>query len=61
MPLTTHDTAKLIAMKKQIEGLSPGNRLRLAADLIDARQYAIAETIARNVVDELTAVRVLLK
>ncbi len=56
---TVADTAKLLRLKQQIESMSPGDRLRFAAMCIDKKEYAIAETIAGNVVDELSALRVL--
>lgn len=39
--------------------MSPGNRLRLCAELIEQGEYDIAETLTSNVVDELRAVRLL--
>lgn len=61
---TTADTAKLLKLKAEIEGKSPGDRLRVAAALIDRGEpglLAIAETLASNVVDELRLVRMLRK
>jgi hypothetical protein len=56
---TTQDTAHLLALKKRIEHLSPGDQLRLAAECVDHGYLDIAETLASNVVDELRAVRLL--
>lgn len=56
---TVHDTAKLLALKAKIEAMSPGNRLRLCAGLIEQGEYDIAETLTSNVVDELRALRLL--
>jgi hypothetical protein len=56
---TTRDTAELLALKRKVENMSPGDRLRLAAGLIDHGKYDIAETLTSNVVDELRAVRIL--
>lgn len=58
---TVKDTARLLALKKTLEALSPGDRLRIAAGCIDKGEYAIAESIAGNVVDELCAIRLLRK
>ena len=58
---TVADTAKLLKLKAQIESMSPGDRLRVCAGLIDRGEYEIAETLAGNVVDELRAVRLLVK
>jgi hypothetical protein len=60
--LTTRDTAKLLDLKKRVENMLPGDRLRLCAGLIDAGDegsLAIAETLASNVVDELRLVRMM--
>jgi hypothetical protein len=56
---TTRDTAYLLDLKRRIENLSPGDRLRVAAMCIDKGQYDIAETLAQGIVDELCAVRLL--
>lgn len=56
---TVRDTAELLKLKKDIEALSPGDRLRIAAGLIDKGKYDIAETIAGAIVDELRASRLL--
>jgi hypothetical protein len=56
---TVQDTARLLKLKAKLEGLSPGDRLRVAAGLIDEGAYDIAETLADNVVDELRALRLL--
>lgn len=56
---TVADTAKLLRLKAQIEAMSPGDRLRLCAGLIERGEYDIAETLVGNVVDELRAVRLL--
>lgn len=56
---TVADTAKLLELKRQIEGMTPANRLRLCAGLLEQGQYEIAETIAGNIVDELRALRLL--
>lgn len=57
--LTVRDTAYLLDLKKRIEKLSPGDRLRAAAACIDDGKYEIAETLAGQIVDELRAVRLL--
>lgn len=57
--LTTSDTAKLLALKKRLEEMSPGDRLRVAAGCIDKGEYEIAETLTGQIVDELRAVRLL--
>ena len=56
---TVVDTAKLLKLKAQIENMTPPDRLRLCAGLIEQGQYDIAETLVGNVVDELRAVRLL--
>jgi hypothetical protein len=56
---TTRDTAELLALKKRIEALSPADRFRLVAHLVEAGKYEIAETLASNLVDELRALRLL--
>jgi len=57
--MSLEDTAELLALKKRIEDLSPGDRLRVAAGCIDKGKYDIAETLASQIVDELRAVRLL--
>jgi hypothetical protein len=59
MSPTVKDTAHLLELKRRIENLSPGDRLRVAAGCIDKGEYDIAETLAGNIVDELRAVRLL--
>ena len=54
---TDQDTAKLLELKRTIGNLSPANRLRLCADLLECGEYEIVETLAGNVVKELRAVR----
>jgi hypothetical protein len=56
---TIRDTAELLQIKKQIEALSPPERLRLAAGLIEQGKLNLAETIAGRVVDELRLKRLL--
>jgi hypothetical protein len=56
---TTADTAKLLALKARIEGLKPSDQLRLCAELLDKGEYAIVETLAGNIVAELSALRLL--
>ena len=56
---TVADTAKLLKLKAQIENLTPANRLRLCAELIEHGEYEIAETLAGKVVDEMCAIRIL--
>jgi len=51
----------LQALRAQVEAMSPANRLRLAAGLIEARKYDLAEVIAGNVVDELKLLQLLEK
>ena len=59
--LTTHDTAKLLALKKRMENLSAADKLRLCAGLLDKGSdegtLAMVETLAGNVVDQLRAAR----
>lgn len=55
---TVRGTAKLLELKRKIEGLSPGDRLRLCAGLIEQGEYDLAETLAGTVVDELRLVRI---
>lgn len=55
---TIRDTAELLDLKKRIEKLPPGDRLRVAAACLDDGKYEIAETLAAYVVDELRAVRI---
>ena len=56
---TVRDTAELLELKRKLEAMTPGDRLRIAAGLIDKAKYDLAETITGNVVDELRAVRLL--
>lgn len=56
---TVKDTAELLDLKKRIENLTPGDRLRVAAACIDDGKLEIAETLADNVVTELRAMRLL--
>jgi len=56
---TVRDTAELLSLKRKIEKLSPGDRLRVAAACIDDGKYDIAETLAGQIVDELRAMRLL--
>ncbi len=56
---TVRDTADLLDLKRRIEKLSPGDRLRVAAACIDEGKYEIAETLASGIVDELRAMRLL--
>lgn len=56
---TVKDTAHLLDLKRRIENMSPGDRLRVAAGCIDQGKYDIAETLASQIVDELRAVRLL--
>ena len=58
MPTVT-DTAKLLDLKHRIEKLSPADQLRLCAALIEKCEYDIAETLVRNIADELCARRLL--
>lgn len=46
---------ELTKIADEIKALSPPNRLRLAADLMDQRKGEIAYTIAKGVVEELGA------
>jgi hypothetical protein len=56
---SVRDTAELLKLKARLESLSPGDQLRIAAGLVDACKYDLAETIAGNIVDELRAKRLL--
>lgn len=61
MSLTTRDTAKLLDLQKRIEKMTPGDQLRLCAGLLDAGgegNFAMAETIAWNVIDYLCLCRI---
>jgi len=54
---------ELTAFVKQIESLSPGDKLRLAASLLDAREPAklrLAVTIAESVTTEARAALLML-
>lgn len=60
--LTTRDTGKLLALKQRIENLTPGDRLRLCAELLDVggeANLALVETLGGHVIDELRAARLL--
>lgn len=59
MSPTVRDTAELLDLKRRIEKLTPGDRLRVAAACIDEGKYDIAETLASGIVDELRAMRLL--
>ena len=56
---TTRDTARYLDLKRRVEKLSPGDQLRLAAALVDHGDVDIAETLIRNIADELYALRLL--
>lgn len=56
---TPQVTAKLLDLKRRLDKLSPADRLRLAARLIDVGEYEISAEVAGNVVDELRAVQLL--
>lgn len=56
---TTRDTAELLTLKAKIEKLSPPDKLRLAAMLIEQGKLALAETIAADVHAQLAALRIL--
>lgn len=56
---TVKDTAKLLALKREIEQLSPADRLRFAALCLERGEYAIAETLVHTIANELSAVRLL--
>lgn len=58
-PLTTRDTAELLAVTRKIENMTAANQLRLCAELLDAGKFEIVETIAGRVVDMLRALRLL--
>lgn len=47
--------AYLLKMKAEIEALSPADRLRLAAELLEMRKARMAHTVAERVVLELGA------
>jgi hypothetical protein len=53
--VTPADHVGLVALAKQIEDLSPPEKLRLAAGLLENRKAELAYTIARKVIDELGA------
>lgn len=60
--LTTKDTAKMLALKTRMEALSPADKLRLCAELLDQGgegNLAIVETLGGRVMDELRAARML--
>ena len=52
---TTQDTAKLLDLKRRIRDLSPSDKLRFCADLLDSgSQFRdITETLISEVVDGL--------
>lgn len=52
------DVAKLV---RRIEALSPSDRFRLVADLLEARQARLALTLARRTTTELGAALCLLR
>ena len=58
---TVRDTAELLALKQKLEKLSPADRLRLCAELLDLGKHEIVETLAGNVVDALRAKRLFKK
>ena len=49
--------AEVEALRDRVLGLSPAQRLRLCAELLDRGKPAHAEPIVRSVADELTALR----
>jgi len=49
-------TTDLVALAREIQALSPPDRLRLAADLLEAKHGDLAHDIAMRVVEELGAV-----
>jgi len=55
------NTEQLEALKKQIEAMTPPDRLRLAAELLEAKRPQLAHTIANKVVIELGAALALAK
>lgn len=55
---TTRDTAELLALQRRIAEMSPADRLRLAADLVDVGKHDLAETLAGDAVDELRGQRI---
>ena len=46
-------------LAKRVNALPPADQLVLAAELLRAGRYALAETIIRRIADELAAVRLL--
>jgi hypothetical protein len=60
MTITTRDTAKLLALRDRMSKLTPGDRLRLCAELLDQGgegNLAIVETLGGGVIDALRAKR----
>lgn len=55
--LTTRDTALWLKFKAQAKDMSPADRLRLCADLIEQDLPSIAESLAGDVVAVLRALR----
>jgi len=53
----TASTVELLAIQKKIEDLSPPNRLRLAALLIENGKYELAEAILEGVLGALVVLR----
>jgi len=51
----------LESLKHEIENLSPPNKLRLAADLLENKRPELAHAIAERVVTELSAALALRK
>jgi len=50
-------TAELEQIAARVKALSPANRLRLAAGLLDAREDDLAALVARQVCDEIDFVK----
>jgi hypothetical protein len=47
---------KVQAIADEIEALTPAARLRLAADLIESKNFSVAHSIVRKIADELQMV-----
>jgi hypothetical protein len=54
-------TTDFLELQRRINDLSPADRLRVCAELLDAGKRELAETLLGNVIDELRGLRLLLR
>lgn len=56
---TVQDTAKILDLKRRMQALSPSDKLRLCAELLERGQQwrDIVKTLAGEIVDGLRAMR----